>query len=94
MFHRIVRRVPVRTDDPASDLSGLIDMIEIELDISTGGRSVRERLSEDDDEMRHSEGVAKQESVIILLEAVERLQRIERHLSESSFNTKSRQSPD
>jgi hypothetical protein len=45
MFKKIVQRVPVAAD-PVSDLIALIDLIEIELGLSTGEQSVRNLLSE------------------------------------------------
>ena len=58
---------------PVSDLVGLIDLIELELGVSTGGQSVRNCLSEVVSEVRRSVGVASQESVSVLLEVIERL---------------------
>jgi hypothetical protein len=87
MFEKIVRRVPVGAAEPESDLIALIDLIEIELGLSTGGQSVCNRLSEIVSEIRRSEGVASQESVSVLLEVIERLRKIERLLSDSGFET-------
>ena len=87
MFKKIVQRVPVGAAEPVSDLIALIDLIEIELGFSTGGQSVRHRLSEVVSEIRRSEGVASQESVSVLLEAIERLRNIERLLPDNGFQT-------
>ncbi len=87
MFKKIVQRVPVGAADPVSDLIGLIDLIEMELGLSTGGKSVRNRLSEIISEIRRSEGVASQESVSVLLDVIERLGKIERLLSDNGFET-------
>lgn len=65
MFKKLVERVPVGAADPVSDLIGLIDLIEMELGLSTGGKSVRNRLSDVISEIRRSEGVASQESVSV-----------------------------
>jgi hypothetical protein len=86
MFERIVRRVPV-TSDPVTDLIALIDLIEIELGLSTGGPSASNRLSDVVSEIRRSEGVASQESVGVLLEVIERLRKVERHLCDNGFET-------
>ena len=87
MFKKIVQRVPVGAADPVSDLIVLIDLIEIELGLSTGGQSVRNRLSEVVSEIRRSEGVASRESVTVLLEVIERLKKIEGLLSDNGFET-------
>lgn len=87
MFKKIVQRVPVGAADPVSDLIGLIDLIEMELGLSTGGKSVRNRLSEVISEIRRSEGVASQESVSVLFDVIERLGKIERLLSDNGFET-------
>jgi hypothetical protein len=76
MFKKIVQRVPVGAD-PVSDLIALIDLIEIELGLSTGGQSERNLLFEVVSEIRRSEDVASQESVSVLLEVIERLRKIE-----------------
>ena len=89
MFKKIVQRVPVSAADPVSDLIALIDLIEIELGLSTGGQSASNRLSEVVSEIRRSEGVASQESVSVLLEVIERLRKIERLLSDNGFETSS-----
>ena len=88
MFKKIVQRVPDATD-PVNDLIALIDLIETELGLSTGGQSVRDRLSEVVSEIRRSEGVATQESVNVLLEVIERLSKIERLLSDNGSETSS-----
>jgi hypothetical protein len=85
MFKKVVQKVPVGAADPVSNLIALIDLIEIELGLSTGGQSVRNRLSEVASEIRGSEGVASQESVSVLLEVIERLRKIERLLSDNGF---------
>ncbi|ESZ04728.1 MULTISPECIES: hypothetical protein [unclassified Mesorhizobium] len=87
MFKKIVERVPVGAADPVSDLIGLIDLIEMELGLWAGGKSVRNRLSEVISEIRRSEGVASQESVSVLLDVIERLGNIERFLSDNGFET-------
>ncbi len=88
MFKKIVQRVPVAAD-PVNDLIALIDLIETELGLSTGGQSVRDRLSEVVSEIRRAEGVATQESVNVLLEVIERLSKIERLLSHNGSETSS-----
>jgi hypothetical protein len=85
MFKKVVQRVPVGAADSVSDLIALIDLIEIELGLSTGGQSVRNRLSEVVSEIHGSEGVASQKSVSVLLEVIERLRKIERLLSDNGF---------
>lgn len=92
MFKKIVQRVPVATD-PVNDLIALIDLIETELGLSTGGQSVRDHLSAVVSEIRRSEGVATQESVNVLLEVIERLSKIERLLSDNGSETSSETSP-
>jgi hypothetical protein len=87
MFKKIVQRAPVGVADPVSDLVALIDLIEIELGLSTDGQSVSNRLSEVVSEIRRSEGVASQDTVSVLLEAIERLRKIERLLSDNGFET-------
>jgi hypothetical protein len=87
MFKKIVQRVPVGAADPVSDLVALIDLIEIELGLSTGVQGVRNRLSEVASEIRRSEGVASQESMSVLVEVIERLRKIERLLSDNGFET-------
>jgi hypothetical protein len=87
MFEKVVRRVPVGTTDPQSDLIALIDIIEFELGLATGGQSVRNRLAEVVSEIRRSDNVASQESVNVLLEVIERLSKVERLLSDSGFET-------
>jgi hypothetical protein len=87
MFKKIIQRVPVGAADPVGDLIALIDLIEIELGLSTGGQSVRNRLFEVVSEIRRWEGVASQESMSVLLEVVERLRKIERLLSDNGFET-------
>jgi len=82
----IVRRVPV-TSDPKTDLIALIDLLEIELGLSTGGRSASNRLSDVVSEIRRADGVATQESVGVLLEVIERLKRVERLLCDNGFET-------
>ena len=86
MFKKIVQRVPVAAD-PVNDLVALIDLIETELGLSTGGQSVRDRLSEVVSEIRRSGGLASQESVDVLLEVIERLSKIERLLSDDGSET-------
>jgi hypothetical protein len=93
MFKKVIQRVPVDATDPVSDLIALIDLIEIELGLSTGGRSVRNRLFEVVSEIRRSESVASQESVSVLLEVIERLRKIERLLSDNGFETGSDETP-
>ena len=87
MFKKIVQRVPVGAADPVSDLIALIDLIETELGLSMGGQSVRRRLSEVVSDIRRSEGIATQESVRVLLEVIERLNKIEQLLSDDGFET-------
>jgi hypothetical protein len=88
MFEKIVRRVaPSGTADPESDLTALIDCIEIELGLSTGSPSARNRLSGVVSEIRRAEGVVSQESVNVLLDIVERLRKIEGLLRKSGFET-------
>ena len=93
MFNKIVQGVPVDAD-PVNDLIALIDLVETELGLSTGGQSVRDRLSEVVSEIRRSEGVATQESVNVLLEVIERLSKIERLLSDKGSETSSETSHD
>ncbi|MBC9882169.1 hypothetical protein G8O24_33115 [Bradyrhizobium sp. INPA01-394B] len=93
MFKKIVQGVPVDAD-PVNDLIALIDLVETELGLSTGGQSVRDRLSEVVSEIRRSEGVATQESVNVLLEVIERLSKIERLLSDKGSETSSETSHD
>lgn len=87
MFKKAVQRVPAGATDPTSDLIALIDLIEIELGLSTGSRSVRSGLIQVVSEIHRSEGVATQESESILLDAIERLEKIERLLAENGFET-------
>jgi hypothetical protein len=87
VFEKVIRRVPIGTTDPQSDLIGLIDIIEFELGLATGGQGVRNRLAEVVSEIRRSDGVASQESVNVLLEVIERLKKVERLLSDSGFET-------
>jgi hypothetical protein len=87
MFKKIVQRAPVGAADPVSGLIALIDLIEIELGLSIGGQSVRNRLSEVVGEIRQSGGAASQESLGVLLEVIERLRTIERLLSDNGFET-------
>jgi hypothetical protein len=89
MFKKTVQRVPVGVADPASDLIALIDLIEIELGFSTGGQNVRNRLIEVVNEIRRSEGVATHESLNVLLDVIEHLEKIERLLSDNGFETSS-----
>lgn len=79
--------VPRGTSDPESDLIALIDMIEIELGLSTGTPSVRSRLSKVVSEIRQFEGAASQENVSALLEVIERLEKIGLLLSSNGFET-------
>jgi hypothetical protein len=59
MWEKIVRRVPANPNlSPKSDLDPLIDMIEIELDLSTGRKSVRTRLSEIASELRDGKNIS------------------------------------
>ncbi|RUX09085.1 hypothetical protein EOA30_04775 [Mesorhizobium sp. M8A.F.Ca.ET.059.01.1.1] len=87
MFEKVARRVPVGITDPQSDLIALIDIIEFELGLGTGGQSVRNRVADVVSEIRRSDGAANQESVNVLLEVIERLGKIERLLSDSGFET-------
>jgi hypothetical protein len=86
MFKKIVQRVPVAAY-PVSEPDCSDDLIEIELGLSTGGQSVRNRLSEVVSEIRRSEGVASRESVTVLLDVIERLKKIEGLLSDNGFET-------
>jgi hypothetical protein len=86
MFKKIVQRVPVAAY-PVSEPDCSDDLIEIELGLSTGGQSVRNRLSEVVSEIRRSEGVASRESVTVLLAVIERLKKIEGLLSDNGFET-------
>ena len=87
MFEKIVRRVPVGAADPESDLIALIDLIEIQLGLSTGEKSARKRLSEVVSDIRQSEGVASQANLSVLLDVIERLGRVELLLSDNGFET-------
>lgn len=88
MWEKIVQKVPVRRD-PASDLIGLIDVIELELLIADD-RSVRDRLSEIVDEVRESKGQLSETGIGALLDVIGRLEKIERLLSNAGFETGSR----
>jgi hypothetical protein len=79
MFKKIAQRAPVAAD-PLSDVIALI-LVEIELGLSTGGQSVRNRLCEVVSEISQSKGLASQESVSTLLEVIQRLTKIEGLLS-------------
>jgi hypothetical protein len=59
----------------------------IEVGLSTGGQSARNRLSDAVSEIRRSEGVASRESVSVLLEVIECLKKIEGLLSDNGFET-------
>ena len=87
MIKRIIEAVPVSAIDPLSDLIGLIDLIETELGLSTGRRSVSNRLSEITDEIRRTAGVVTQENVSGLLEVIECLKKVERLLLDNGFET-------
>jgi hypothetical protein len=87
MFEKIVRRVPVSALDTETDLIGLIDLIEIELGLSTGEKSVRNRLLAVVSEIRQSEGVASEENIAVFLDVIERIGMIERYLLDSGFET-------
>ena len=68
-------------------LVGLIDLIELELDLSTGRQSLRSRLLDSIDQIRRSEDNLSPENMNVLLEVCEWLNKIERLLIENGFQT-------
>lgn len=74
----------VNADD---DLIGVIDLIELELDLSTGNPSVRNRLVAALNQIERSAGAANVQSIEVIRIAIERLLRIERLLVDNGFET-------
>lgn len=70
-----------------SDLIGLIDLIEIQLGLSTGEKSLRNRLSEAAASIHSSNGSVSEQDTIILLDAIDRLAKIEEFLIGFGFET-------
>jgi hypothetical protein len=93
MFKKIVQRAPVGAADPVSDLVARIDLIEIELALSSAGQSVRNRLSEVVSEIRQSVRFGEPGECSVLLEVIDRLREIERLLSDNGFETISSEPP-
>jgi hypothetical protein len=93
MFKKIVQRAPVGAADPVSDLVARIDLIEIELALSSAGQSVRNRLSEVVSEIRQSARCGEPGECSVLLEVIDRLREIERLLSDNGFETISSEPP-
>ncbi len=73
-WKKIVQRIP-RTASPAEDFIGLVDCIEAALDLSTGKKSLRTRLTE----LTEAGGLDSQ-SAHVLQEAIQRLDIIEKLL--------------
>lgn len=73
--------------DAVYDLIGIIDLIELELDLSTGSPSVRNRLTAALDQIERSGGSANPESIKGIRVAIERLLRIELLLVDNGFET-------
>jgi hypothetical protein len=89
MSKKIVRRVSVGSTSPTDDFIALIDLIELQLDIATGCRTLSDRLSQVVSSVRSSNGVVSPEQLSVLIEAVERLKKLEQLLSDSGFKTRS-----
>jgi hypothetical protein len=85
MFEKIVRRVPV-TIDRGNDLEAMLDIIELELGLFTGGESVGNRLFKVVNDIRQSEGLLSEASMSVLLDVIERLKRVELVLSDNAFD--------
>ena len=73
--------------DNVEDLIGLIDLVELELDLSTNRPSIRNRLAAALTQIEQSAGAANQQSIEIIGIVIERLLRIERLLLDNGFET-------
>ena len=73
--------------DADDDLIGIIDLIEVELDLSTGDPSVANRLVAALNQIERSAGLANLQSIEVIRIAIERLLRIERLLVDKGFET-------
>lgn len=73
--------------DKETDWIGLIDLIELELDLSTGRKSVRSRLLQMASELQDGKTVETAEYIVILLDVVHRLGKVEEYLCSFGFET-------
>jgi hypothetical protein len=90
MYKKVVQRLPVPASPGGTlgdDLGGLIDLIEVELDLSTGNMSLRARLSDVVSRFSGPEGVANHEVADVLIDAVRRLEKIEGYMIDFGFET-------
>jgi len=87
MWKKIVQRIPYTKLSPEIEFVALIDLIELELGLSTGRKSVRTRLSEIASELQDGKSISTPECLDTLLDAIKRLEKIEGYMRDSGFET-------